>query len=66
MTFIQATCHYLNEGGKVIDVSSPTKPKQVSLNSVAILVMAVLLGGFIGMIFVLIRDAVRTRKIAAQ
>ena len=57
---------YLNKGELVIAVSSPTKPKKVSLNSTTILVMAVLLGGFIGMIFVLIRNAVRTRKIAAQ
>jgi hypothetical protein len=49
------------KGAFVLAIQRPTMPQKISFNR-SILVMSVLLGGMIGVIFILVRNAVKKRK----
>ena len=50
------------KGGKVLVIQRPTMPKKVSPKSSLILALSVVLGGMVGVFFILIRNAITKRK----
>ena len=50
------------KGAKVLTIQHPTMPKKVSPKSSLILAMSVVLGGMVGVFFILIRNAITKRK----
>ena len=50
------------KGAKVLTIHRPTMPEKVSPNSFQILTMSVVLGGMIGVFFILVRNAMAKRK----
>ncbi|MAS74723.1 MAG: hypothetical protein CMM71_08440, partial [Rhodospirillaceae bacterium] len=50
------------KGSSVLAIQRPTMPKKVSPKSSLILSMSVVLGGMVGVIFVLVRNAITKRK----
>ncbi len=51
-----------NAGANVFDIQRPTMPKKVSPKSSLILALSVVLGGMVGVLFVLVRNAIHKRK----
>lgn len=49
-------------GANVLAIQHPTMPRKVSPQSLLILALSVLLGGMIGVAYVLIRTAIHNRK----
>ena len=49
-------------GSSVLAIQRPTKPKKVSPKSLLILAMSVVLGGMVGVFFILMRNAITKRK----
>ena len=50
-------------GTKVIAIQRPTMPKKVSPKSFLILAMSLVLGGLVGVFFILVRNAITKRKV---
>ena len=51
------------KGTKVIAIQRPTLPKKVSPKSSLILAMSLVLGGLVGVFFILVRNAITKRKV---
>ena len=49
-------------GASVLTIQRPTMPKKVSPNSSLILAMSIVLGGMVGVFFILVRNAITKRK----
>jgi len=49
-------------GASVLTIQRPTMPKKVSPQSSLILAMSVVLGGMVGVFFILVRNAIKKRK----
>ena len=50
------------KGAKVLVIQRPTMPKKVSPKSSLILAMSLVLGGMVGVFFILVRNAIKNRK----
>jgi len=50
------------KGASVLAIQRPTKPKKVSPKSSLILAMSIVLGGMVGVFFILVRNAITKRK----
>ena len=50
------------KGAKVLAIQRPTMPKKVSPKSSLILAMSIVLGGMVGVFFILVRNAITKRK----
>ena len=50
------------KGAKVLAIQHPTMPKKVSPKSSLILAMSLVLGGMVGVFFILVRNAITKRK----
>jgi capsular polysaccharide biosynthesis protein len=50
------------KGAKVLTIQHPTMPKKVSPKSSLILAMSLVLGGMVGVFFILVRNAITKRK----
>jgi len=50
------------KGASVLAIQRPTKPKKVSSKSSLILAMSIVLGGMVGVFFILVRNAITKRK----
>ena len=52
----------VERGGNILNVQHPTLPKKTSPQSSLILALSVVLGGMVGMFFILVRNAMTKRK----
>ena len=50
------------KGASVLAIKNPTMPKKISPNSPLILTMSLVLGGMVGVFFILVRNAITKRK----
>ena len=52
----------VERGAKVINIHRPAKPKKVSPRSSLTLALSIVLGGMVGVFFILVRNAIKKRK----